>query len=84
MKLTKNNQGFIGLLGMVLTLAIILVIVYISFKTYFKPNLTGISNPSETGINTTSYQSILESSKKKVEDINKQTLERQKQLEGLK
>ncbi|MEW6169985.1 MAG: hypothetical protein AB1472_00245 [Candidatus Omnitrophota bacterium] len=85
--MTKNPEsGFLSLLGLLLTLAIIFILVIISFNIYFKfsapsESLNKIS--SEADPNTPNYKSILDSSRKKVEDINKQMLERSKELENI-
>jgi len=82
----RNKRGFLTLLGLVFTLAIMCWLFYILMNTYFKrPALNealreqnGISQ--SPGTNASNYQSIKESTKKKIEDINKQHL---KDLENL-
>ena len=82
-----NRSGFASLIGLILTLAIILILAYVAFKVYFEmpvrdEEIKGAL--SEQGIDTSSYQSITESTREKVKDVNKQLLQRQKQLEDLR
>ena len=82
-----GNAGFLTLLGLVLTLVIIYIIGYITFKLYFKRSLPEENmgkTSSEQGTATSSYQSVLDSAEKQINDINKQQLNRLKQLEGSK
>ncbi|MFH1339311.1 MAG: hypothetical protein ABIH40_05670 [Candidatus Omnitrophota bacterium] len=62
------------------------MLFYLVLNTYFKkPSIDKEAEKplSEQGIDATNYQTILDSTKKKVEDINKQLLEREKQLKDL-
>ena len=86
-QIKRCRGGFVFLLGLILTLAIILILSYLVFKVYFrmpeseeeiKQSLSG------SGIDSSSYKSIVDSSRKKVKEINKQYLDRRKQLEDLK
>ena len=82
-----GNAGFLTLLGLVLTLVIIYIIGYITFKLYFKrllPEENMGKTSSEQGTDTSSYQSVLDSAEKQINDINKQQLNRLKQLEDSK
>ncbi len=82
----KTQSGFLSLLGLLLTLAIIFILIIISFNVYFKfsaPSESFSKITSEQGLDTSNYKSILDSSRKKVEDINKQMLERSKKLENI-
>ena len=70
-----NKKGFVSLIGMLLTLGIIIFLVYILLNTYLKPTIMD----SETS----SYKSIADGVRDRVEEINKKTLEQTKQLQNL-
>jgi uncharacterized protein YpmB len=69
-----NNRGFIGLIGLLLTVAIISVFAYFIFTKYFgKP--TGMDQNTQemadqAGIDTTSQTSILGSVKFVIKGVN--------------
>ena len=80
------DNGFVTLIGLLLTMAIICILSYIAFKVYFKgpPQGEGIVGTfSEQGLDTANYQSVLDSSRKEIERANKQIIDRAKQLEEL-
>jgi type IV secretory pathway TrbF-like protein len=79
----KNNQGFVSLIGMLLTLIIICFLVYTMLNIYFKPGVvekTAGKNMQASGIDTSSYKSIVDSTKDKVKEINQRSQERVDQL----
>ncbi|MDP2938591.1 MAG: hypothetical protein Q8O13_00690 [Candidatus Omnitrophota bacterium] len=76
MRKIKTGFMFIELL---LVLAIIMFIAFKVFKLYFKnPSLNKETQKviSEQGINTTSYKSIIDSTKKKLQGIQDQHIEK--------
>ncbi len=79
----KNEKGFLSLLGLLFTLAIILFVCYIMINTYLRKPISDKSTEkviSEQNIDTSSYQSIVDTTRKRVQDIEKQAEERQNQL----
>lgn len=81
-----NKSGFFALLGIILTLAIVSIIISILSKVYFKKSLLeeeAGKHLSQQGTNTSNYQSILDTARNKVKDINDQYLNRLNQLEDL-
>lgn len=81
-----GNAGFIGLLGLLLTLVIISIMAYLALNSYLKPplpqkNIEKSLPLSEQGIDTASYQSVVDTTKKKLDDIQKQQLDNLKQME---
>lgn len=79
----SNKKGFVSLISMLITLAIICYLAYYLLNIYFKPS-TGTpqaggsfsgSNPSVSG-----YKSMAESTKDKVTEINRLSQERMDQL----
>lgn len=72
----KDEKGFFSILGLIVSLIIVMVVCYLVFKSYLVPmrlhkNLDE-KMFKEQDIDTSSYQAIKESTKKKVEEINKQ------------
>jgi hypothetical protein len=84
----RQKSGFLSILGLLITLVIISVLVYYLLNTYFKT--AGIpvqqkSGPgSSAGINTSSYQSIISSSRNAVDNINKRSQSQLDELMGIK
>lgn len=81
-----NKSGFFALLGIILTLVIACIIISILSKAYFKKPLLeeeAGKHLSQQGTSTSNYQSILDSAKNKVKDINDQYLNRLNQLEDV-
>lgn len=82
----RFNNGFVTLIGILLTMVIICILSYTAFKVYFKgsPQRKGIVDTfSEQGLDTANYQSVLDSSRKEIERANKKVIDRAKQLEEL-
>ncbi|MGD0336698.1 MAG: shikimate kinase [Candidatus Omnitrophota bacterium] len=84
----SRNSGFIALLGLLLTAAIICIMAYIALNYYFKrpalpENIDNSLSMSGQGINTSTYKSVIDTTKKKVQEIEKQEREHAQQLEGL-
>ncbi len=79
----RNKKGFASLIGLVLAVAIVCFLAYIALNTYFKRPIADKSlnqTLSEQKIDTTSYQSLIKSTKSKIEDITQQ---RSQELENL-
>lgn len=71
----KNRRGIVTILGILFALAIILFLCYIAFNTYFiRPSINrSLGNTlSENGIDTSSYQGIKDTAKKRIEDFSRQ------------
>ena len=81
----KRQRGsFFSLLELLLVLIIIAFLSYKALNFYFKkPSLDKETEQavSSQGIDTTNYQTTIDSVKAKVADINKQILSREKELE---
>jgi hypothetical protein len=83
-KYPANEKGFLSLIGMLVTLALICFFVYYMMNNYFKatvsvPAQSGLSSGSENGV--ANYQSIVTNTRDKVETINKKSLDQLKQVE---
>ena len=66
---------------------VILALYYIALKFYFKnPSIDKTTQEalSEQGIDTSSQQAVLESTKKRLKEFDKQILDREKQLENFR
>ena len=77
-----GNKGFVYLIELLLAAVIIAFLCYIMLKVYVKgPSMDKKTKETfkEEGIDTSSSKGILDSTKKKIEDINKQAAERNKQ-----
>ena len=83
---TVSRGGFLGLVGLLLVLVIISFLSYFMLNVYYKKQAPeqgkGISDLGES-VTSTNYQSTLERTRKQVKDINKQILNREKQFENL-
>lgn len=74
-KILANREGFLSLLGVLIALVIISMFVSYLLNTYFKvsgvpADKQNILNPS-AGINTSNYQSLIDSAHSSVDAINK-------------
>ena len=82
-KYIKQRKGFFTIIGILLALIIALFLCYKGFNAYY--GKTGIKEStkqslSEQGIDTTSHQSVLESVRMKTKDIERQIVDREKQI----
>ncbi len=71
----NKKNGFLSLLGLILTVGIIIFLCYLAVNTYFhKPVVDKESRDAlaEQGIDASSRQAVLESTKRKIADINKE------------
>jgi len=78
-----KKDGFLMYIGLLLAVAIILMLFFYLFNTYYKsPSVDGSTQKtlSTHGIDSTSYQSVVDSTREKVKDIEQQMLEREQQL----
>ena len=82
-----NNDGFLSFLGLLLTLMIIGFLSYTAFRNYYssvsQPDKEMENSLKEQSINTTSYQSVLDSTRKRINDLNQQEINRAGQLGNL-
>ncbi|MFH1621896.1 MAG: hypothetical protein ABIA97_02105 [Candidatus Omnitrophota bacterium] len=80
----RPRLGFV-VLELLLVAVAIIIIFLIASKFYFKSSSIDKSTQEslvEHGINASSQQAVLESTQRRVKEINKQILEREKQLEN--
>ena len=80
-----NNKGFMGMIGLLLTAVIICYLAYISFTQYFGKPSAHMDQPTQqmatdAGIDTSSQQAVLESTKAKIRDVEAMELKREDQL----
>lgn len=81
----KANRGF-GFIEIILVLAVIFFLCYKVFALYFKESMSNIDNRkvlSEAGINTSSNKTIIDSTRKKVEEYNLKVEGQNKELENI-
>jgi len=82
----RLKQAFLSLLGLLVTIAIICILAFTTFKSYFqKPVLDEPSEKfiQEQNINTTNYQSILSSTKDKLRKATQTENEHVNEVEGI-
>lgn len=81
-----SRASLFSLLELLLVLAIVLFLANKLFKIYFfQPaldNKTG-GSLSSYGIDTQNYKTVLDSTRVKVQEINKEAIERQKAIEAI-
>ena len=79
--LCRNEKGFLSLIGMVLTLAIVCYFFYILINGYFKGSIpalrtanVGMGSGGEvsTGIDTSGYRSIVNSTRNTLNSVEEQ------------
>ena len=79
----KDKKGFLSLIELFVAILIITLLAYVGFniynKTFFGDEKIA-QQLSEADLDTTNYQTTLESTKKKIETFNKQLLEREDQF----
>ena len=66
MRYFRNKRGFLTLLGLIFTLAIILFLCYFMFNVYFKR--------SSISTNTSNPQTIIDTTRGKIREIEKEHL----------
>lgn len=70
----NKKKGFLSLLGLILTVGIIIFLCYLSINTYLKKPVVDKKSRdalAKQGIDTSSQQAVLESTKRRIADINK-------------
>ena len=81
----RRRRGFVSLLGLVITLLII-GILSVSFIRFYSGTGKQEAGTDETfkkeGIDTSTPSSIVESTRKKVNEINEQLAEKEKQFQN--
>ena len=83
----RFEGGFLALLEILLVVMIIFFLCQVAVKTYFKkPTVDKKTEKyiSKQDIDSSSHQAILDSTRKKVKDLEKQLFEREKQLEDIR
>ena len=81
---THDKNGFVGILGVLVAVCIIFYLCTIALKTYVKnPKLEEATKDANlgNGIDASNYQAVLESSKAAINELNTQTLQREKEYE---
>ena len=80
MKTLKSKNGFFSLAAILITLVIVCVLGYLMFDQYLKPSATidekNKAYIQEQNIDTSTTQSVLETTKKRIHDMEKQELDR--------
>ena len=82
----RDKKGFLSLLGLLLTVAIILYLCYIAFNIYFKePAIDEETKKSisKEGIDTSSHKAVLDSIREKTKDIKERAWQRSQQIENM-
>ncbi|MDD5005332.1 MAG: hypothetical protein PHS93_02365 [Candidatus Omnitrophica bacterium] len=83
--LHKFDAGFV-FMEIIFTAVIIFILCYLSLKIYLKkPSMDKPAQEifSQAGINTTSQKTILDTTKERINVLNKQILGQEKQLEDI-
>jgi len=78
-----NSKGFLTLLGLLIVVAIICILSFKSLSTYFSPRtIDQATNRSLTreGIDTSSYRSLKETTREKINSITRQETEKVERL----
>lgn len=84
MKILTSEKGFVLLVGILITAIIIAVLFFLMLKIYIKgPSVKKETAEimEEAGIDTSDYKGVLESTKNKIDDLNKQSADRAYQYE---
>ncbi|MFH1655715.1 MAG: hypothetical protein ABH954_03800 [Candidatus Omnitrophota bacterium] len=80
---SEDKKAFFMYISLIFAVAIILILFFYLFNTYYKgPSLDEPTQKSlsSQGIDASSYQSVVDSTREKVKDIEKQLLEREERL----
>ena len=80
----RDKRGFLTLLGMIFALVIACYLFYIVLNAYFRKPASDKKIDkalSEQGIDTSSYQRIEETTRKKINDITKEHLNELENIE---
>ena len=78
----KNEKAFMSLIGLLLSIAIIVFVAYKVYNVYLKPSMSQETKKdlSSQGFDTSSQMGALQSSKQKINDINKAIKEQANQF----
>ncbi len=82
-----SESGFLTLPGLLFAAAIIAVLCFSAWKAYFKnPSLDKDTQESlsKQGVDTSSYQGILDSTRDEVDKVSREALEREKEYENIR
>ena len=82
-----SSKGFISLLGLVLTLAIITIVLSMLLKVYFRRPVSTYEDQelfSQEDGDVSTHQGILDNTRKTLEDYNKSILEREREIENIR
>ena len=78
-KSTLLKGGFFSIIGLVLAITIILILFYFLATVYFKRTVNKDERTAqylhEQNLDTKNYQTILDSTRKKLDQINKQRMD---------
>jgi competence protein ComGC len=82
----KNRGSFLSLIEFLIVLAIISFLAYKILNGYLKPalNKENQKSLSETGINTANYKTIIDTTRDKMRDIQKQEMKRIQEIEDVR
>jgi len=83
---TLNRETGFSLIGMLLALIIIAILYLIAIKVYFKGPVIDEETKeflTEQGIESDDYRGVVESTRHKMDKVNKEIERREKHLEGL-
>ncbi len=80
-----KNKGFMGMIGLLLAAVIVGFLAYLSFTQYFGKPSAHMDEPTQqmatdAGIDTSSQQAVLESTKAKIKNIEAMELKQEDQL----
>lgn len=81
-----KRKAFIGLLELLLVTVIVLFLFSLLLKLYFKPFSPKTDAGGLQGRDNNTYstsQAVLDETKKKIDEINKEQLQKEKQMEQL-
>lgn len=85
-RVKKDTKKAFALLELLVTLVILGVLFYVAVNVFFKKTKESEKihqSIAEDGIDTSNYRTIVDSTKKKIEKINTQRLQRQKKIENI-
>lgn len=80
----KDNKGVLSFIAIIITLVLVLILFSIMLNIYFKRPLSDEATNSllkEQNIDTSSYKAIENSTRKKIDDISKESIDKLNQLQ---
>jgi len=85
---TKGHKGFVTLIGMIVSLIIIGILIVVMLRRTVAPTPEkSIPEPTRKALNeqgiltSQGYTTMLDNTRSRIDDINKQTMEKEKYLE---